>query len=81
MTRSLMTCRFCGESGYDDDAFVKYGVRHHAHNTCFLALPDLAERIKTLPLWPLKQLLNNTNAEDWPVGVYCQAEQTARREY
>ena len=42
---TLMTCRFCGESTYDAETVVKYGVRHYAHHACYLkagkALSDL----------------------------------------
>ena len=30
------TCRFCGESEYDHEKVVKYGVRHYAHHACYL---------------------------------------------
>lgn len=30
-----MTCRFCGESAHVA-SLVKYGVRHYAHQNCYL---------------------------------------------
>jgi hypothetical protein len=33
---SLMTCRFCGKSEYDDQKMVHYSTRHYAHHRCYL---------------------------------------------
>jgi len=80
MLSQLMTCRFCGKFGYDDDDFVKYGVRHYAHHKCFLKLPDAAKRVVELHQWQIKEMLGNTTSKDWPIELYCLAEILIRRE-
>jgi len=69
--RTLKTCRFCGKHGYDDSDFVKYGVRHYAHNQCFLKRPDAADRVPRLHDWQIKQLLDQVPNTTWPIKLYC----------
>ncbi len=47
----MYICRFCSKWANDDD-LVKYGVRHHAHFTCYL---DAGKRLAALSAWQVGQ--------------------------
>jgi hypothetical protein len=46
-----MTCRFCGKTAHGD-RMVKYGVRHYAHQHCYL---DAGKSLADLHGWQVGQ--------------------------
>lgn len=73
--QTMMTCRFCKESGYDSAHFVKYGVRHYAHYHCYLTA---GKRLEDLRDWQIGEfpyrLIKRFKLDDVALAAACREE-------